>query len=510
MRVLLFLPRSPLLSSPMTPFLARPIPPPLRARCFHKVRSTDKDLAIFKNSLQRTLEAHRSSNRSRLIRRIPNKPDPKDTTDHSTTNHESSVVQPTAGTTSRPSAPKSPKRRSRSLGKDGPPSQPTISTRRWTPDPQTGRLEGHPWLDNLDLNRPFYDGLSQLNAEICALEKYFTPTPAEEDHVNRVVAELTRLLEGTVPHPPLVIGSWRTGFAMTHSGLDLLLPVPDEVRSIENIRKPSATRPKVLNLHRGLLRDVVDTLRQSPSFNDRVHLSTERGCITAVEARTGLKLHIFCGEGLPPIVEYVMDYRAEYPSLRPLYMTIRLILESQGLYGWCASSIRSEALVMLVVAFLKTNHGRFRRSDSLGERLLAFLHLYGIQIDLTTTGISVDPPDLFNADTLKKATKTYSPEDLPAHTRGQRSIMNLRKTAAARGNMTTATRLCLQNPTNYMDDLGRACVQTREFQSALESAHECLILALETWEKCKPINPNCSLLNRVLRVNFDGFNDVDG
>ncbi|PWY67570.1 hypothetical protein BO70DRAFT_400598 [Aspergillus heteromorphus CBS 117.55] len=499
------------LACPATFFRARTISSFSKARCFHQTRANDKDLAIFKNSLQRTLDAHRSSNQASIIRRIPSQVDPKDTPEDATKSQDPLVVPPTAGITSRLSAARrGSKRKSRSSGKDVSPSQPTNLHRpvQWVPDPQRDRSEQCPWLNNLDPAHAFGDGLSQLDAEICALEKYVAPTLPEERQVHRIAADMSQLLEGTVPHAPLIIGSWQTGFAMGHSSLDLLLPIPDAVRSIEIIRKPSATRPKALTLRRGLLRDVNDILQNCPLFTGRVDLSIERSRITAVEGRTGLQMHIYCGEGLPPILEYVRDYRAEYPSLRPLYMTVRLILESQGLYGSRISSIGSEPLLMLVVAFLKMNHGRFRRSDGLGESLLAFLRMYGTQVDLTTTGVSVDPPTLFNAETLKLASRMYSPDNLPAHIRGQRSIMNLRRTAAIRGNVTTATRLCLQDPTNYMDDLGRTCIQTRGLQSALASAYERLSTTLNNWEKDRPSEPVSSLLGIALRANFDDFDDV--
>ncbi|PYI10477.1 hypothetical protein BO78DRAFT_383296 [Aspergillus sclerotiicarbonarius CBS 121057] len=486
------------------------------ARCFHRTRSSCKDSAIFKNSLQRTLEAHRSENRANLIRRVPNKRSHEDTPEDAAKGEGSSGDSPTADVTWRPpSTPRSPKRKPRSVLKRNQPShpsRPTVLPRsiQWNSDLKSGRPDQSPWLDGLDSTRSFSDGLSQLDAEICALEEYLRPTPPEEEQVYTIAADIARRLEGTVPHPLLIIGSWRTGLSMSHSDLDLLLPVPDSVRSNENIRKPSATRPKVLGLHKSLLRDVEQALRDCPSFDHHIHRSTEPDSITAIDSRTGLRLRFFCGENSPPIIEYIRDYCAEYPSLRPLYMAVRLILESQDVYGRHASSIRSEALVMLVVAFLKMNHGRFRRSDSLGERLLAFLQMYGTQVDLAKTGISVDPPGFFDADTIKTASRMYGSDDIPAHLRGQRAIINLRRTAAARGNKVAATRLCLQNPTNYMDDLGRSCIETMALQSALAGVYGRLRTALDTWERCTLGDPDCSVLNHVLHANFDDFNDVRG
>ncbi|OOF98516.1 hypothetical protein ASPCADRAFT_42794 [Aspergillus carbonarius ITEM 5010] len=502
-------------STSIASHLNRSIAFPSQARWFHQTRSSFKDSIIFKNSLQKTLEAHRSLNRANLIRRVPDKADPKGTPEDAAKSNGSSGDSPTADVTSSPSTPRSPKKKPHSILKPYQPShsfQHTVLHRsiQWGSDPKRGRTYQAPWLEDLDSNRSFSNGLSQLDTEICALERYLKPTPPEEEQVHRIAADVTHRLEGTVPHSPLIIGSWRTGLAMSHSDLDLLLPVPDSVRSVGSIRKPSATRPKALGQHRRLLRDVEQALRKCPSFDHRIYQSAELGSITAIDGRTGLRLRFYCGEGTPPIIEYIRDYCAEYSSLRPLYMATRLILETQGVYGRQASSVRSEALVMLVVAFLKMNHGRYRQSEGLGETLLAFLQMYGTQIDLTTTGVSVDPPGFFDADTIKTASRMCDLDDIPAYLRGQRAITNLRRTAAARGNRVAATRLCLQNPTNYMDDLGRSCVETMALQSALAGAYKRLRTALDTWERCMPVDPDCSVLHHVLQANFDDFNDVRG
>ncbi|PYH63903.1 uncharacterized protein BO88DRAFT_458584 [Aspergillus vadensis CBS 113365] len=493
-------------SSSVAAYLAPSIFSPLKPRYFHQTHSTLKNPAIFKNSLQKTLEAHRSSNRASLIRRIPNKPDDSEQSPAEVaTSDGPSNGSNTDVTLGSSSTPKSPRRKSRSIQKSYPPSRPSYTPQliHWDAEFKRGRPVQCPWLDGLDSTRSFSDGLSQLDAEIKALEKYLSPTPPEEERVHRILAHIAGLLEGIAPRAPCIIGSWRTGLAMSHSHLDLLLPVPDSVRSTEQVRKPSATRPQILSQHKRLLRDVEQTLQDFQSFNI-VYPST------AVHHETGLRVRFSCGEDIPPMVEYIQDYCAEYPSVRPLYMAARLLLESQGLCGQGPRSLKPEALVMLIVAFLKLNHGKFQRSDGLGERLLAFLQMYGTEVDLTTTGIAVDPPGTFDADTVRSASRMFTnqPDEIPAHLRGQRAIINMKKTAASMGNTAAATRLCLQNPTNYLDDLGRSCLDTPQLRAAFARAHERLRTALDHWDQCAPVTLDHSLLNSILEVNFDDFSHV--
>ncbi|PLN83433.1 hypothetical protein BDW42DRAFT_192299 [Aspergillus taichungensis] len=119
---------------------------------------------------------------------------------------------------------------------------------------------------------------------------------------------------------------------MTYSGLDFIILVPNPARSIDSIRKPSATRPQVLYVYTHILRTVQGTLRKSPWFDDHVYLGDKHWSIlTGVHVPTGLPVRFSCGDGLPSSIEYIQDYLAEYPSARPLYMTVRLILETRAL-----------------------------------------------------------------------------------------------------------------------------------------------------------------------------------
>ncbi|KAA8645504.1 hypothetical protein EYZ11_005066 [Aspergillus tanneri] len=489
-------------------------------RALHGTQIYLSDPTVFKNSLQRTLEAHRSSNRASLVRKVINRTPPKGIfrpeilSTWNTPNSQASEELSSAATPQSASPPNSTgaRRKAGSLRQgtsvctsQGVPSEQI----QWAADAGNNRPEQSPWMDFLGPDYKYLDGVSQLDAEIRALEKYMSPKIHEQEYVDQVAAEIGRLLAGIVPRPPHLVGSWRTGLAMSHSDLEFVLPVPDSARSIERLRKPSATRPQVLDIYKNLLRDVENALRRCSSFGNRVHLHSRRSLVlTAIHGPTSMKLKFRCGEGLPPSVDYIRDYHAEYPSIRPLYVASRLILESRGLFGSHNLSIGSDVLVMLLVGFLKMNHGRFRMPNSLGEQLLAFLKFYGGTIDFTTTGISVDPPGSFNADTVEEASRAYHPEHIPAHLRGQRALINIKRTALARQNVLAASRLCLQDPANYMNDIGRACTRTREFQSAFLCAYNLIDASILDRETSNHGGPISSLLTHALQANFDGLSKV--
>ena len=472
---------------------------------------------IFPNDLQKTLEAHRSSNRASLIRKVvprtfpKNVPSPTDSSDGHAPSNEKSTSEFSIRTAQSIKPSSRRKHRSTQQSRVSPETTPSIlslspdSTQQeiWTADPNGTLPEICPWLDYIDPEVPPSDAVSHLDAEIRALEKYMIPTPREHAKVDTLVTNVTGFLTGIVPHPPEVIGSWRTGFASSHSNLDFMLPIDDAERSIDKFRNPSPTRPKILDVHGDLLSRVAGALEQNPMFTE-VH-PPKKGVpmTTAVHSPTGLQLTFCCGNGLPPSVEYTRYYYTEYPAVRPLYMVARVILEARGVLGAHRSSIKPGALLMLLIAFLKMNHGRFQRSDNLGEQLLAILETYGTNVDLKTTGVSVDPPGFFNEDTLDDES-IVDEGAKGAHLRGQRSLLNLKETAARKSNFPNARRLCIQDPSDYMRNLGRSCTRTAELQKTLACAYEHLQNSLETWKE-HGNSPRRSILMNALQANFDKF-----
>lgn len=519
---------------------ARPLPlssPPCSlvssSRRLHgsAVRLRDENSSgIVPESLQKTLEAHRASNRASLIRMVPSGPQEGD--GHSKAQLRSKVNPRLSGKLASPEAPVSKATSSRNSTT---PTHRVSSTRparfgsskerersgkwvyqlRWGMGLVKGVPQQYQWLNHYPNDVRQSDALAHLDAEIRALESYLTPNQHEQDRVSLLTRSVGDALANVGPEPPQVIGSWRTGLAVCHSGLDFVLPVPDVERSRSQgnrIRNPSASRPQNLEAYHGLLRVVGRTLRRTKLFGKVNMPSTRSPILTANHIPTGLQVQFVCREGPPPLIEYIEDYLAEYPSIRPLYRTVRLLLDAHRLFGPLCSSLTSTALLMLVVAFSKMNHGRFQRPDSLGEQLLAFLQTYGTTVDLTKTGVAVDPPGWFNHETLQEqldelrsSSSSIEEElDIPAHLRGRRALINIKRNAANRLNVPTAEHLCIQDPTNYMNDLGLSCTRTRDLQQVWMDAHERLRIAMGEWESVKP-DRSTSVLSHGLQVSLDGF-----
>ncbi|KAL2836671.1 hypothetical protein BJY01DRAFT_251850 [Aspergillus pseudoustus] len=488
-------------------------------RNFHHafLRAKTTDPAIFENSLEKTLEEHRSANRQSLIRKVLVGPAPP-TPEPSTVPSERLVEEPpklksTHQTSTRKRITATQKTPARHSGDRKSPAYRNI---QWK---TRGKPEQCPWLDHIG-PKTCSGGISQLDGEIRALDKYMTPTTEESEVMRQIVSEVTEIMNKSVRGPLQITGSRRTGFQLSHSNLNLMLQVTDPARSPSSIRQPSAARLKNLRHYRKLLLTVTHALKQHPDYAVQIDQGS-KPCSEAIHRPTGVHLHLNCGEELPAYVEYTQDFLAEYPSLRPLYITTRLILETQGLFGPARSSIDSVTLQILLAAFLKLNHGRFQRisaSGSYAEPLLTFLRTFGSEVDLKTTGVAVDPPGFFDADSVKAATSTpavahaeHDSEDniLPAYIRGQRALITAKRNAAIQGNKALAARLCVQDPANYLRDLGGSCTRTVEVQTAFANAYARLKAALDAWVPSSPDDGNehlrPSILSYVVRANFEDF-----
>jgi hypothetical protein len=475
---------------------------PLRLRLPHPFRSLHSSFAaaksdVFTNSLRKTLEAHRSTNRSRLVRKVFSNEDsaglwrpeipPESRADYQPLRSELS----TDLRHNSDSDDKRPKKLTKRSTKVDVSSSISHAIQPADTNPQT------PWLRHSELPRA--NAEITLDTEIRALEQYLTPNAQEFEVIKSLKTTVSSLLKPVVPHVPKVIGSHCTGLALAHSDLDFIIPYPDPARSLDRDRRPSPTRPQIQDVHIRLLCQVEKALRHIDTFK-QVQLSARS--LSARHLPTGLVLQFYCGDGVPAITEYLQDYQVEYAALRPLYATTRALLETHGLFGTSQASIGPDALAMLIVAFLKLNHGRFTGPSPLGDQFLALLQFYGTQVDMQSVGIAVDPPGLFSADRLPVTPHA----DDPAHLRGQRSLINAKKTAAAKRNMPVAQRLCIQDPTHYMNDLGRSCTRASELQCTFATAYQQLRGACDEWANGSFKSP--SILATVVQANFDSLEDM--
>ncbi|EEA19722.1 hypothetical protein TMatcc_009869 [Talaromyces marneffei ATCC 18224] len=463
---------------------------------------------VNKNSLKKTLEAQRTVNRERLVWKyyVRDKPDEGKTGDERTDN--------AAGVTPEPKNIKKVNNGSREVTrskkyKPKPSRGKEIEVAHvrlpWVIPLEDGRAQRNPWLDSIQTpSKQNGDAKSILSNELLSLTAFLQPSSTEQAAVDYIIDDLSSKIQSIVPNPPQLIGSRYAELATNISAIDLMIHVNDE--RIPNFPKdkPPGISSQMKYKYLQIMTQTGNVLKDDLEYRDCRVIPDKSPSLVLFHRASGIPVRLFCRSYAPKIEEFIQDSISELPSLLPLYMTMRVFLESKHLFGWEAESLSSNGLVLLIMSFLKQQSEDFT-SKCLAEQLLALLHTYGEQIDLTTTGISASPAEFFTGrsvrDRIRSLNKSGSNNSqLPDYLRGQRGLMAYKIHASHKGNKGMARHLCIQDPTNYLVDAGMRCFRTLELQQAFSGWYGGLKLALERWDEGHM--DDGGILGQVLRADF--------
>ena len=315
----------------------------------------------------------------------------------------------------------------------------------------------------------------RLQKEIEAFELYIRLSPAEKLASEAVAAEVESILQELLPrHSLSVVGSHRTDLATPTSDIDfsLFLPSPEKNASAPGSRSQSLriAQKDLRKIHRGL--------HNSLSFREAELVFARVPLVKAVHYRTWLQVQISTMSPDRYDTIFTAAYLAEFPTLRPLFILLRHALEMRNLNTPFEGGLGSYSLLMMIVAALKQVSGQYARTD-LANHLLHVLDFYA-SADLYLFGFCVDPPRTF-----KKAGSGLFP-------------MNHRK----------PYMLCLQDPADATNDLGRNAYAIKHVQRLFGQARLQLMRDMVSWEQ-KTIEQRKAmkggLLNLLVRANYRIF-----
>jgi DNA polymerase sigma len=443
--------------------------------------------------LKKTLEAQRAVNRESVIRKFfvwDDKDEGKPGNEQQTDN----VSEKTTN------VKRSKKRKSRPSRKKK--MQEVSGRLPWVVPFKDGHAPQRPWLDLIQQpSRQKGDARSILGNELLGLMTFLRPSSTEQDAVNHIIDDLSYKLQGIVPNPPELIGSRHAELATSISTIDLMILVDDDPIHNTSKDKPPAITPDMKYNYLEMLTQAEDVLKKDFGYRDCQVLFYKSSSLLFFHRASGLPVKLFCRNYPSKLEEFIRDSLRELPSLMPLCLIMRVFLESKSLFGWEAESLNSNALCLLIMAFLKQQPRDFT-SKSLGEQLLSLLYTYGKQIDITTTCISASPAEFFTRSTILKQERSFIKDNMtiPDYLRGQRAILNYKLHAKHKGNTGVASHLCIQDPTNYLVDVGLRSFRTPELQRTFSGLYDDLKLALERWDEGH--RDDDTILGQVLRADF--------
>ncbi|MCJ1307736.1 hypothetical protein MMC25_001384 [Agyrium rufum] len=365
----------------------------------------------------------------------------------------------------------------------------------WRIDAQHRELQTEcPWSLHIDDRKG--DGPQRSDAEIRAFVHYITPTVSEASAVQSSQEYFRVAAQKALPDNPISFhGSRLTGLALPLSDIDANFTIA-EFEKDSGTRGPSPHRPAARRVASKLLDKLRSALRRDSRYEDVRWVHGRIPLVTAVDRQT--KLEVQCST-LAPVsvtVQFIKYYVEELPSLRPLYLVLRQALELRGLKSVPEGGLGSYSLLTMITTALKHYSGLLK-SDGLGQQLLFVLEFWG-NADLIHNGYCPDPTRVFP----KQPGKTYTAEeeetrkcDLYLH-----GIDRLQKYYPDRPYL-----LCLQDPANPVNDLGRQCLQIREIQTLFRKKQQEIGHLIQRWDsmdKLEREQADWTILDPLLRANY--------
>ena len=450
-----------------------------------------KDVVLY--DLSATLEAHRATNRAAVIRKCA-----QETIRFVSTSHGEELTSVAGDTGQRRfvSDGASPqdagtKKSTDPLEYAGAAQSPK---RHWKYIKTRTRMQlQRPWLPYMEHTQGDYAGRCvflclqaewslpnsscRLSNEIRAYEAYLRLTAAEEAACRLVAADVYDVVRDRPDVSNLtLVGSRSTGLATPSSDFDFSLPLPSGSR----YRQEAWDSLGKVHQH----------LKHSNCFVNTKIVHAMVPLVSTRHIATGLHIQIQAPRSDWTSQEYIAAYLTEHPSLRPLYIVIRHFLEIRGLTTVFKGGLGSYSIFMMVVTAIKHSSGNFA-ADDLASQLMHFLDFYG-NADLYKYGFSANPPQVF-----EKHGGTLSLKDSGARSSdSQLSGIDM----ISKYDPRQPYLLCLQDPADDQNDLGKKAYAIKHIQATFQRALECLKRAAVLFNKRD--NGTRSCLDSLVRANY--------
>ncbi len=272
--------------------------------------------------------------------------------------------------------------------------------------------------------------------------------------------ELKSIVEKVVSSSSMhLIGSYSTGLATPTSDLDFRLSLLAHEKE-PLTRGPSPSRPEARKAGVRALKKLEKAMKKSPSYGHVEYVRARFNIVRAVHCPTKIPVQIQATFTQPASIPYSVTYLSEFPTLRPLYILLRSALQMRGLNTVFKGGVGSYPLLIMIVYALKRCSSDFPRHD-IANQLLYTLKLYH-ETNLYKNGFSLNPaPVVF--DKWKSGNKGI--DELPQPNPDRQRYL-----------------LCLQDPADPTNDLGRRSHMIKHVQEVFKAARREIKIAMQRWE----------------------------
>lgn len=235
---------------------------------------------------------------------------------------------------------------------------------------------------------------NSFESEVDAFAKWMEPTPGEEAARAAVFKNVLSLIQKIAPQiQSEKFGSQATGLAMPMSDVDIRLYPKDFDLHLN--RNPDLNTNEAKKFLRSM-HAVHKVLKDHKDFTLVMFLYGRYPLISATHAPSGLTVQLVATPDTSPSRDCMKAYLGEYPTLKPLYMVIKTMLDMRGLTDVWYGGLGSYSIFMMVVASLKH---KSKPSDTISKQLLDFMDFFS-SLDTHKYCVGVEPAQLFKKKSI--------------------------------------------------------------------------------------------------------------
>ena len=336
------------------------------------------------------------------------------------------------------------------------------------------------------------NAFQDLSHELQAFESYMSLTPEEEEAGSAVRTEIDKAMRHHFS--VRTVGSRKRGLASPLSDLDLVISPDQAARFVTPINRGLRGGNLEKATAIAMLKRVERTCREKKIVSESNMIYARLPLLQMTHAKTGLKLQV---KG--PIVtdiqdELLADYMSELVYLKPIFTALRHCLQMRGLTTVFEGGLGSYSLLMMIIGALKMHEDQLE-SKSLAEGFLIVVK-YWADFDCYTEGLIIDPPRRFN-----KKDFTPSCVDLDWPDSQEVCLQKMKRHYDERPFL-----LCLQDPADFTNDLGRKSYAIKHIQKTLRTLYdEAMRPIKESSDAPVYQSGNDSMLAPFLQGNYHHF-----
>lgn len=347
--------------------------------------------------------------------------------------------------------------------------------------------------------------VSRLAAEILAFERYMKLDIAERKAAAVIRHQIAKYVRKANHGARIqLIGSYSTGLGTPLSDMDFTVILPQfEKNPLQ--RGPSSARPEARKARtRAMMRFKSILDRQDQEWRDVEVVWASIPLIIGTHRKSRITVQLQQQKGsLSAFLDFTAfnAFQSEFPTLRPLYILLKTALAVRGLDKTIAGGLSSYPLLIAIVNALKHCEHKYHRED-LANHLLFILRFY-VKSDLYNAGFRLDHPRLF-----PKLGRAASPLDSTGQPE-KYAFEGMAKIASP--NPQQPYLLCLQDPLNPNNDLGKKAYAIKHIRALFRVALEKIKSSMKQWEIMGPDErkqPKDLILDVLIKANYEAM-EVD-